>query len=87
MVALFAGDTVAARRAVSSLRYLLVTPIPRSRLLRQKLIVALGLSAAALVLLRRGAAVRVGGLRLGPGPLAAGHLAGDGPGAGAYWRS
>ncbi|MEY9862048.1 ABC-2 type transport system permease protein [Catenulispora sp. GAS73] len=51
MVALFTGDTVASEASWSSLRYLLATPIPRSRLLRQKLIVALGLSAAALVLL------------------------------------
>jgi len=51
IVALFCGDTIASEASWSSLRYLLVTPIPRSRLLRQKLIVALGLSAAALVLL------------------------------------
>ncbi len=47
IVALFAGDTDAGEAGRSSLRYLRVTPIPRSRQLRQKLIVAPGLSAAA----------------------------------------
>ncbi|MEP6695899.1 MAG: ABC transporter permease [Pseudonocardiales bacterium] len=51
VVALFAGDTVAAEASWSSLRYLLATPVPRSRLLRQKFLVALGFSALALVLL------------------------------------
>jgi ABC-2 type transport system permease protein len=51
IVALFCGDTVASEANWSSLRYLLVAPVPRSRLLRQKLVIALGLSAAALVLL------------------------------------
>ena len=50
-VALFCGDTVAAEASWSSLRYLLAAPIPRDRLLRQKLIVALGYSAAAVVAL------------------------------------
>ncbi|PZS25514.1 MAG: ABC transporter permease [Pseudonocardiales bacterium] len=51
VVALFAGDTVAAEASWSSLRYLLAAPVPRSRLLRQKFLVALGFSAFALVLL------------------------------------
>ncbi len=51
IVALFAGDTVAAEASWSSLRYLLAAPVPRSRLLRQKLLVALGYSGLALVLL------------------------------------
>ena len=51
VVALFAGDTVASEASWSSLRYLLVAPVSRSRLLRQKLIVALGLAGASLVLL------------------------------------
>ena len=51
IVALFAGDTVASEASWSSLRYLLAAPVPRSRLLRQKLLVALGLSGFALVLL------------------------------------
>ena len=40
VVALFCGDTVASEASWSSLRYLLAQPVPRSRLLRQKLIVA-----------------------------------------------
>ena len=51
VVALFSGDTVASEASWSSLRYLLLSPVGRSRLLRQKLTVALGLSGFALVLL------------------------------------
>ena len=51
VVALFCGDTVASEASWSSLRYLLLAPVGRARLLRQKLIVALGLSGFALVLL------------------------------------
>jgi ABC-2 type transport system permease protein len=50
-VALFCGDTVASEAGWSSLRYLLAAPVPRDRLLRQKLIVALGYSAAAVICL------------------------------------
>ncbi|MFJ2033357.1 ABC transporter permease [Streptosporangium sp. NPDC087985] len=50
-VALFCGDTVASEAGWSSLRYLLAAPIPRDRLLRQKLIVATGYSAAAVICL------------------------------------
>jgi ABC-2 type transport system permease protein len=50
-VALFCGDTVASEASWSSLRYLLAAPVPRGRLLRQKLIVALGYSAAAVTVL------------------------------------
>ncbi|WP_055481320.1 ABC transporter permease subunit [Sphaerimonospora mesophila] len=50
-VAMFCGDTVASEASWSSLRYLLAAPVPRSRLLRQKLIVALGYSAAAVTVL------------------------------------
>ena len=72
--ALFAGDTVASEASWSSLRYLLAAPVPRGRLLRQKLLVALGFSAFALVLLPFVAFV-VGGalLRLGAGADTAGH--------------
>ena len=42
-VALFCGDTVASEASWASLRYLLAAPVPRARLLRQKLAVALGL--------------------------------------------
>jgi ABC-2 type transport system permease protein len=48
-VALFCGDTVASEANWSSLRYLLAAPVPRARLLRQKLIVALGYAAVSVV--------------------------------------
>jgi ABC-2 type transport system permease protein len=51
MVALFCGDTVASEASWGSLRYLLAMPVPRARLLRQKLIVALTLSFAANAIL------------------------------------
>jgi ABC-2 type transport system permease protein len=51
IVALFCGDTVASEASWSSLRYLLAAPVPRSRLLRQKLIVALTLSFGANLVL------------------------------------
>jgi len=51
IVALFCGDTVASEASWSSLRYLLAIPVPRSRLLRQKLAVGLTLSIGANVLL------------------------------------
>ncbi|WP_406386301.1 ABC transporter permease [Streptomyces sp. NBC_00211] len=50
-VALFCGDTVASEASWSSLRYLLAAPVPRARLLWSKLVVALGFSLAAMVLL------------------------------------
>ncbi|ETK32299.1 ABC transporter permease [Microbispora sp. ATCC PTA-5024] len=50
-VALFCGDTVASEASWSSLRYLLAAPVPRDRLLRQKLVVALAYSAAAVTVL------------------------------------
>jgi ABC-type transport system involved in multi-copper enzyme maturation permease subunit len=50
-VALFCGDTVASEASWSSLRYLLAAPVPRARLLRQKLAVALTYSTAAVVIL------------------------------------
>jgi ABC-2 type transport system permease protein len=51
IVALFCGDTVASEASWASLRYLLAIPVPRARLLRQKLIVALSLSFGANLLL------------------------------------
>jgi ABC-2 type transport system permease protein len=50
-VALFCGDTVASEASWASLRYLLAAPVPRARLLWSKLVVALAMSAAAMVLL------------------------------------
>jgi ABC-2 type transport system permease protein len=48
-VALFCGDTVASEAGWASLRYLLAAPVPRARLLRQKLLVALGYSTVAVL--------------------------------------
>ncbi|MBE7190058.1 ABC transporter permease [Jatrophihabitans endophyticus] len=67
VVALFCGDTVASEASWASLRYLLAQPVPRARLLRQKLVVAASLSLAANVLLPVWAFV-VGGLFFGWGP-------------------
>ncbi|MBA9001386.1 ABC transporter permease [Thermomonospora cellulosilytica] len=50
-VALFCGDTVAAEAGWSSLRYLLAAPVPRGRLLRIKLVVALGYATLAVLCL------------------------------------
>jgi ABC-2 type transport system permease protein len=50
-VALFCGDTVATEASWSSLRYLLAAPVPRSRLLRQKLAIALTYSSVAVTCL------------------------------------
>jgi ABC-type transport system involved in multi-copper enzyme maturation permease subunit len=47
-VALFCGDTVASEAGWGTLRYLLAAPVPRARLLRQKLVVALACSAVAV---------------------------------------
>jgi ABC-type transport system involved in multi-copper enzyme maturation permease subunit len=47
-VALFCGDTVASEAGWGSLRYLLAAPVPRGRLLRQKLLVALAYSTVAV---------------------------------------
>ena len=51
IVALFCGDTVASEASWSSLRYLLAAPVPRRRLLKQKLIVGLSLSLGAIATL------------------------------------
>ncbi|RJQ72747.1 ABC transporter permease [Pseudonocardiaceae bacterium YIM PH 21723] len=51
VVALFFGDTVASEASWSSLKYLLAIPVPRSRLLRQKAIIAAALSLLGLLLL------------------------------------
>ncbi|TDC62827.1 ABC transporter permease [Actinomadura sp. GC306] len=50
-VALFCGDTVASEANWASLRYLLAAPVPRARLLRQKLIIALGYAVLAVLAL------------------------------------
>ena len=51
VVSLFFGDTIASEASWSSLRYLLAIPVPRTRLLRQKFVVAGILSLAALIIL------------------------------------
>ncbi|HEU0104398.1 MAG TPA: ABC transporter permease [Mycobacteriales bacterium] len=68
IVALFVGDTVAVEASWSSLRYQLTLPVPRSRLLRQKLLVGLGLSLLAVVLLPA-AAYLAGGIFFGWAPV------------------
>jgi ABC-2 type transport system permease protein len=67
VVALFAGDTVPSEASWSSLRYLLAAPVPRERLLRQKLTVAALFSTVALVFLPAWTML-VGGLAYGFGP-------------------
>ncbi|HMT31384.1 MAG TPA: ABC transporter permease [Dermatophilaceae bacterium] len=51
LVALFAGDPVPSEASWSTLRYLLVAPVPRARLLTSKLVVAIATIAVALVAL------------------------------------
>lgn len=68
VISLFFGDTIASEASWSSLRYLLAMPVPRLRLLRQKLLVAGLLAVAALVLLPTTAYV-VGLIAYGTGPL------------------
>jgi ABC-2 type transport system permease protein len=67
VVALFAGDAVPSEASWSSLRYLLAAPVPRGRLLRQKLTVAALSSVVTLVLLPAWTLV-VGGFAYGWGP-------------------
>lgn len=72
-MALFCGDTVASEASWSSLRYLLAAPVPRGRLLRQKLIVALLYAVAttvgliAMALVAGGLVYGWGGLRVPTG--------------------
>lgn len=68
VISLFFGDTIASEASWSSLRYLLAMPVPRVRLLRQKVLVAGILSLLALVLLPITAWI-VGALAYGTGPL------------------
>jgi ABC-2 type transport system permease protein len=68
VISLFFGDTIASEASWSSLRYLLAMPVPRTRLLRQKILVAGLLSVVGLILLAISAWV-VGALAYGTGPL------------------
>lgn len=51
VISIFNGDTVASEASWSTLRYLLAAPVPRTRLLIQKLKVSLTLSFIAIALL------------------------------------
>ena len=67
VVALFAGDTVPSEASWSTLRYLLAAPVPRGRLVRQKLIVAGLFSTVACAFLPFWS-VLTGGFAYGFGP-------------------
>ncbi len=68
VISIFNGDTVASEANWSTLRYLLASPVPRSRLLFQKLKVSLTLSAFAIVILV-GTSWVVGEIAFGNAPL------------------
>jgi ABC-2 type transport system permease protein len=68
VISLFAGDAIAGESNTGNLRYLLVRPIGRGRLLTAKLVIALSLALIATVLLAATAMV-VGGLAFGFEPL------------------
>jgi ABC-2 type transport system permease protein len=67
LAALFVGDAVPSEASWASLRYLLLAPVPRARLLTSKLVVALATMAFAVVLLVAWS-VLVGGLAYGWAP-------------------
>jgi ABC-2 type transport system permease protein len=81
VVALCFGDTVASEASWGSLRYLLAAPVPRSRLLAAKLVVAAGYSLLAMLLLV-GTALLAGTLRYGWHPLRSAVAAELAPGEG-----
>ncbi len=68
VVSLFFGDTIASEASWSSLRYLLALPVPRIRLVRQKVLVAGFLSIVAIALLPL-TAMLLGGVLYGFNPL------------------
>jgi ABC-2 type transport system permease protein len=68
VVAIFNGDTVASEASWSTLRYLLASPVPRIRLLLQKVKVSLTLSAFAILLLPLASWI-VGFIAFGSAPL------------------
>jgi ABC-2 type transport system permease protein len=67
IIALFAGDSVPTEASWSSLRYLLAAPVPRTRLVRQKLVAAAIFSTVALIFLPAWSLL-VGGIAYGFGP-------------------
>jgi ABC-2 type transport system permease protein len=68
VVALFAGDAIAGEASTGNLRYVLLRPIARGRLLAAKLIVAVSLALAATVLLTATATL-AGGAAFGFEPI------------------
>ena len=68
VVAIFNGDTVASEASWSTLRYLLASPVPRTRLLLQKIKVSLTLSLIAILLLPIASWI-VGMIAFGSAPL------------------
>jgi ABC-2 type transport system permease protein len=68
VVALFNGDTVASEASWSTLRYLLASPVPRTRLLVQKIKVSLTLSFIAVLLVPISSWI-VGAISFGTAPL------------------
>lgn len=68
VIALFNGDTVASEASWSTLRYLLASPVPRTRLLLQKIKVSLTLSLIAVLLVPLSAWI-VGAIAFGLKPL------------------
>lgn len=69
IAAMFLGDTVASEASWSTLRYLLVAPVPRRRLLWTKAIVGLILTAVVLLTLVI-SSWAIGAVAFGTGPLA-----------------
>lgn len=68
VIALFNGDTVASEASWSTLRYLLASPVPRTRLLIQKMKVSLTLSLLAVLLVPLSSWI-VGAIAFGIAPL------------------
>ena len=68
VIALFAGDAVAGEGNTGNLRYMLLRPLSRGRLLAAKFIVAVTLSLLATILLTA-TATAVGGLAFGFEPI------------------
>ena len=68
VIGLFAGDAIAGEAGTGNLRYLLLRPIARGRLLAAKLIVAASLALIATALLA-GTATLVGGAAFGFKPI------------------
>lgn len=68
VIALFNGDTVASEASWSTLRYLLASPVPRARLLVQKIKVSLSLSVLAVLIMPISSWI-VGAIAFGAKPL------------------